>query len=94
MGKRGECRVEPLGRTEFIASWFHNVMVMYVRRGPLVKPGSSDFFHPLVRYCRNRGPEVIVRVLTITVVSLLCLWGCSQSSVPTDTVPLMTSHFS
>ncbi|HXB81912.1 MAG TPA: hypothetical protein VNU22_01020 [Candidatus Acidoferrum sp.] len=35
-----------------------------------------------------------VRALTITVVSLFCLWGCTQSSVPvsTGTAPLATSH--
>lgn len=44
-------------------------MVIYAFCRPLVKPGSSDFFHPLVRYCRSRRADVTVRALTITVAS-------------------------
>jgi hypothetical protein len=45
-------------------------MVIYAYGRPFVKPGSSDFFHPLVRYCGNAGPDVIARALTITVAPL------------------------
>src|ERR1700722_13164948 len=55
VGERGECRVEALGRTLSITHWFHNVWVIYKAFRPLVKPGSSDFFHPFVRYWRYKG---------------------------------------